>query len=191
MSSHLQSSGRGGAGNIVDASKTPPLQPADLKTPTLKTSMVTTGRGGTGNFAANLDADEKRRRQDVEPVVRRQSHGAQHIGRGGTGNVVKAGDEQSSSTQPGTATSTSDKRKQQPGSPPLSDTGKEQGSPRVGEERGLAGEDKTVSPLEGGPLGGERVRGEDSDGDVAVPAARPEETVGWAEKGRNLLFGKK
>lgn len=47
-----------------------------------------------------------------------------------------------------------------------------------------------MSPLEGGPLGG-KGPGEDSDGDVAVPAARPEEAVGWAEKGKNLLFGKK
>jgi hypothetical protein len=63
----MQSSGRGGAGNIVDASKTTQIQAEDLKTPTLKTSMVTTGRGGTGNMAANLDPEEKRRRQDVEP----------------------------------------------------------------------------------------------------------------------------
>ncbi|KAL2184191.1 hypothetical protein L209DRAFT_757571 [Thermothelomyces heterothallicus CBS 203.75] len=69
MASHLQSSGRGGAGNIVDSSKSPQLKPEDLQTPTLKTSMVTTGRGGTGNFAAGLDAEEKRRRQDVEPYV--------------------------------------------------------------------------------------------------------------------------
>ena len=70
MSSQFQSSGRGGAGNIVDSSKSPQIQPEDLKTPTLKTSMVTTGRGGTGNFAAGLDAEEKRRRQDVEPYAR-------------------------------------------------------------------------------------------------------------------------
>jgi hypothetical protein len=69
MSSQFQSSGRGGAGNIVDSSKTEKLQPEDLKTPTLKTSMVTTGRGGTGNFASGLDAEEKRRRQDVEPYA--------------------------------------------------------------------------------------------------------------------------
>lgn len=68
-SSNRQSSGRGGAGNIVDSSKRPQLQPEDLQTPTLKTAMVTTGRGGTGNMAAGLDAEEKRRRQDVEPYV--------------------------------------------------------------------------------------------------------------------------
>lgn len=69
MSSHMQSSGRGGAGNMIDSSKTTQIQPEDLQTPTLKTPMVTTGRGGTGNMAANLDAEEKRRRQDVEPYV--------------------------------------------------------------------------------------------------------------------------
>lgn len=67
--SNFQSSGRGGAGNIVDSSKAPQLQAEDLQTPTLKHAMVTTGRGGNGNFASGLNADEKRRRQDVEPYV--------------------------------------------------------------------------------------------------------------------------
>jgi hypothetical protein len=35
----------------------------------------------------------------------------------------------------------------------------------------------------------EKSAGADDD-DVAVPARKPEE-IGWAEKGRNLLFGKK
>ena len=40
------------------------------------------------------------------------------------------------------------------------------------------------------PVGGDSGK-EDSEGDdVAVPARRPEE-IGWAEKGKNLLFGKK
>lgn len=87
MASNLQSSGRGGAGNIVDSTKSPKLQPKDLETPTLKTSVVTTGRGGTGNMAKNKDPIETRMRQDVIPVARRDSAGATHIGRGGTGNV--------------------------------------------------------------------------------------------------------
>jgi len=65
--SALQSSGRGGAGNFNDSSKTPKLQPEDLQTPTLKTAVVTTGRGGTGNMAKNSDPLETRLRQDVEP----------------------------------------------------------------------------------------------------------------------------
>ncbi|KAM7209105.1 hypothetical protein V8F20_000714 [Naviculisporaceae sp. PSN 640] len=90
--SNLQSSGRGGAGNIVDKKNTTPLQPEDLQTPTLKTNVVTTGRGGTGNMAKNLDPVEARLRQDVEPVIRRDSKGASHIGRGGTGNVFNPED---------------------------------------------------------------------------------------------------
>ncbi|KAI7787121.1 hypothetical protein LA080_001214 [Diaporthe eres] len=83
------SSGRGGAGNFVDSTRSPKIQPADLQTPTLKTNLVTTGRGGAGNMAANTDPVETRARQDVEPVVRRESQGAQHAGRGGAGNVFK------------------------------------------------------------------------------------------------------
>ena len=52
---------------MVDASKSPQVKPADLDTPTLKTSVVTTGRGGTGNMAKNTDAAEKRALQDVKP----------------------------------------------------------------------------------------------------------------------------
>ncbi|KAK3328968.1 hypothetical protein B0H66DRAFT_526362 [Apodospora peruviana] len=92
MSSHMQSSGRGGAGNIVDSSKSPKIQPEDLKTPILKTSVVTTGRGGTGNMAKNSDPAETRLRQDVEPVIRRDSQGASHVGRGGNGNVFNPKD---------------------------------------------------------------------------------------------------
>ena len=64
---NLHSSGRGGAGNIVDSTRSPKLQPEDLQTPTLKTSVVTTGRGGTGNMAKNKDPVETRLRQDVAP----------------------------------------------------------------------------------------------------------------------------
>ncbi|KAK3988107.1 hypothetical protein QBC44DRAFT_330138 [Cladorrhinum sp. PSN332] len=67
--SALQSSGRGGAGNMRDTSKnTNTTKVEDLQTPTLKqASVITTGRGGSGNMAANLDDEEKRRRQDVAP----------------------------------------------------------------------------------------------------------------------------
>ncbi|KAK3694994.1 hypothetical protein B0T22DRAFT_477696 [Podospora appendiculata] len=125
---HLKSSGRGGAGNIVDSSMSPKMMPQDLKTPTLKTSVVTTGRGGTGNMAKNSDPIETRLRQDVEPVVRRSSQGATHIGRGGTGNVFKGDEAQAAKRELEKATS--------------------------------AIADEIVTP-------------------------------GWAEKGRNLFFGKK
>lgn len=64
---HLQSTGRGGAGNIGDLTKSPKIQPKDLETPTLKTSVVTTGRGGLGNMAPNKDPAQTRARQDVAP----------------------------------------------------------------------------------------------------------------------------
>lgn len=65
--SAFTSSGRGGAGNIVDKTKSPRIEPKDLETPTLKTSVVTTGRGGTGNMAKNVDPAETRAMQDVSP----------------------------------------------------------------------------------------------------------------------------
>lgn len=67
--SHLQSSGRGGAGNIVESTKSPKIKPQDLETPTLKESVVTTGRGGSGNMTKNKDAAKTRALQDVEPYV--------------------------------------------------------------------------------------------------------------------------
>ncbi|KAF2969528.1 hypothetical protein GQX73_g4075 [Xylaria multiplex] len=88
--SGMTSTGRGGAGNIAEASKSPHLAPSDLETPTLKTQVVTTGRGGSGNMAPNVDPVETRARQDVGPVERRPSTGATHVGRGGAANVVKS-----------------------------------------------------------------------------------------------------
>lgn len=61
------STGRGGAGNISDASNSPKIQPKDLETPTLKHTVVTTGRGGSGNMRTNKDPVETRALQDVEP----------------------------------------------------------------------------------------------------------------------------
>jgi hypothetical protein len=81
--------GRGGAGNFGDASQTAKVTEADLSTPTLKSSVITTGRGGSGNMAKNDDPVETRLRQDVEGVPRRPSSGAQHYGRGGAANVFK------------------------------------------------------------------------------------------------------
>lgn len=63
--SNLASHGRGGAGNMANATQSPKLNPSDLETPTLKKPIVTTGRGGTGNMAKNTDPAETRLRQDV------------------------------------------------------------------------------------------------------------------------------
>lgn len=65
----MASHGRGGAGNMITSEKSPRLDPADLETPTLKTPVVTTGRGGTGNMARNVDPAETRARQDVNAYV--------------------------------------------------------------------------------------------------------------------------
>ncbi|KAI5462949.1 hypothetical protein BGZ63DRAFT_178619 [Mariannaea sp. PMI_226] len=85
----LASHGRGGAGNIADATLAPKTTTKDLQTPVLKSSVVTTGRGGTGNMAKNKDPRETRKRQDVEAVPRRASSSVQHSGRGGAGNIFK------------------------------------------------------------------------------------------------------
>lgn len=66
ITSQLSSHGRGGAGNMANASQSPKLNPSDLETPVLKKPVVTTGRGGTGNMAKNDDPQETRLRQDVE-----------------------------------------------------------------------------------------------------------------------------
>ncbi|RYP17780.1 hypothetical protein DL765_004358 [Monosporascus sp. GIB2] len=83
------STGRGGAGNIADSSKSPKINPADLQTPTLKGAVYTTGRGGSGNMAANTDPVEARIAQDVEPIERQPSTGPTHVGRGGAANIVR------------------------------------------------------------------------------------------------------
>ncbi|KAI0508423.1 hypothetical protein F5B22DRAFT_650089 [Xylaria bambusicola] len=88
--SNLTSTGRGGAGNIADATKSPRIEPSDLQTPTLKTPIITTGRGGSGNMKPNVDPVETRARQDVAPVERRLSTTQQHVGRGGAANVAKS-----------------------------------------------------------------------------------------------------
>ncbi|KXJ95536.1 hypothetical protein Micbo1qcDRAFT_171891 [Microdochium bolleyi] len=93
MSSDLQSTGRGGAGNIGDATKSPKVQPQDLETPTLKTPVYTTGRGGSGNMAANTDPAEARAAQDVNAITRTTSNSITHVGRGGAANVIKGGAE--------------------------------------------------------------------------------------------------
>ncbi len=94
-------------------------------------------------------------------VVRRDSHGATHVGRGGTGNVAK---------EPTTVLS---------GSAPLSAVMSNRSSKSASSPTDKERKDKSSSPVPN-----------NDDEDVAVPARRPEE-ISWAEKGRNLLFGKK
>ncbi|KAL9009576.1 MAG: hypothetical protein Q9180_009388 [Flavoplaca navasiana] len=77
------SHGRGGAGNIGptvnDASKN------GLTTPTIKTSIYTTGRGGSGNMKHNdpRHPELARKSQDVVPPVKRKHiEERSHTGRG-------------------------------------------------------------------------------------------------------------
>lgn len=92
-----------------------------------------------------------------------------HVGRGGTGNVAKDTPAPAKSPVPATATS-GVTASEKPASPPTT-----------------AALVKEKSPS---PLAADSGK-EDSEGDdVAVPARRPEE-IGWAEKGKILLFGKK
>ncbi|KAL8884456.1 MAG: hypothetical protein Q9192_006839 [Flavoplaca navasiana] len=83
------SHGRGGAGNIGptvnDASKN------GLTTPTIKTSIYTTGRGGSGNMKHNdpRHPELARKSQDVVPPVKRKHIEERgHTGRGGAANII-------------------------------------------------------------------------------------------------------
>lgn len=78
------SHGRGGAGNIG-----PTVNSAssgkNLITPTIKSTIYTTGRGGSGNMKKNdpKHPEVARKSQDVAPVLpRRGSEGTGHTGRG-------------------------------------------------------------------------------------------------------------
>lgn len=71
------------------------------------------------------------------------------------------------------------------GSPPLSATAAASDRPPTP----IMDQLRKVKSATADKLRRERSAGPDDD-DVAVPARKPEE-IGWAEKGRNLLFGKK
>ncbi|KAI4138951.1 MAG: hypothetical protein L6R39_006530 [Caloplaca ligustica] len=85
------SHGRGGAGNIG-----PTVNSAssgkNLITPTIKSTIYTTGRGGSGNMKKNdpKHPEVARKSQDVAPVLpRRGSEGTGHTGRGGAANILR------------------------------------------------------------------------------------------------------
>ncbi|KAI4123566.1 MAG: hypothetical protein LQ341_007182, partial [Variospora aurantia] len=88
------SHGRGGVGNI-GTTVNDSAKPAALITPTLKSPIYTTGRGGSGNMKRNDPGHPEvaRRSQDVivpPPAKRRMSGaGGGHIGRGGVANVLR------------------------------------------------------------------------------------------------------
>jgi len=86
-----RSFGIGGAGNI--GSSMHDTDPVDLNTPTLKSEVYTTGRGGSGNMAKNTDPEDARRAQDVVAHPRQESVTDTHVGRGGAANIFKPSDE--------------------------------------------------------------------------------------------------
>ncbi|QIW99949.1 hypothetical protein AMS68_005467 [Peltaster fructicola] len=88
------SHGRGGAGNINARPENTGSSAADLQTPTIKSDVFTTGRGGSGNMASTTCSDTRRAAQDVEAPQHhtKEAHGTFHWGRGGDGNMVTVGD---------------------------------------------------------------------------------------------------
>jgi len=75
--------GRGGAGNVTTKSEKIPSANVET-TPTLKSKMYTTGRGGSGNMAKNdlEHPEEARRAQDVDIPGLTLPEGSHHTGRG-------------------------------------------------------------------------------------------------------------
>ena len=78
------------------APASPSLQPADLKTPTIKSQTYTTGRGGQGNMQPNVHPDITRQTQDVEahPRAGREPEKNFQWGRGGAGNTASLSKDQ-------------------------------------------------------------------------------------------------
>lgn len=89
-------------GNI--ATSTSPVSPDSLETPTLKTDVFTTGRGGSGNMARNSDPATTRRAQDVVAHPRIETGNDTHVGRGGAANVFRPSAEE----DPGRAAAAAD-----------------------------------------------------------------------------------
>ena len=60
----------------------PPTAGENMTTPTLKSKMYSTGRGGTGNMAKNDFGDEARTAQDVDVPGITLPENTHHTGRG-------------------------------------------------------------------------------------------------------------
>ncbi|KZZ91007.1 hypothetical protein AAP_03648 [Ascosphaera apis ARSEF 7405] len=98
MSDRQISYGRGGAGNIGSAKNAEHLDEKDLETPTLKSDIYTTGRGGSGNMVHNDDPKVARMRQDVEAppslLTNNEPDRKVLLGRGGAANHYSPTDEE-------------------------------------------------------------------------------------------------
>ncbi|TKA77614.1 hypothetical protein B0A55_03135 [Friedmanniomyces simplex] len=98
MTEQTRSHGRGGAGNINSQPSTT-LEAPDFSTPTIKSNTYTTGRGGQGNMATNLQnfPEIARAAQDVNAPAHheKEARGTYHWGRGGEGNKMTVGSDKS------------------------------------------------------------------------------------------------
>ncbi|KAF2134039.1 hypothetical protein P153DRAFT_280186 [Dothidotthia symphoricarpi CBS 119687] len=85
----IASHGRGGAGNILKEDPSTYTKPEDLVTPTIKSNLYTTGRGGNGNMAHNdlTNPEMARLAQDVIAPSHTETQ-PQLGGRGGAGNYI-------------------------------------------------------------------------------------------------------
>ncbi|KAI5303984.1 hypothetical protein KEM56_006989 [Ascosphaera pollenicola] len=110
MSDRQISYGRGGAGNIHSAKNAEQLGEKDLKTPTLKSDVYTTGRGGSGNMVHNDDPKVARIAQDVEAppnlLANNEPDRKVLLGRGGAANLYSPTEEETNALQK-TTTATS------------------------------------------------------------------------------------
>ena len=77
-------------GNIVAKPPQSPSTEPVMTTPTLKSKVYTTGRGGAGNLAKNDDPEEARIAQDVDVPGITLPEGPTHTGRGKYG-ALKSG----------------------------------------------------------------------------------------------------
>lgn len=80
----ISAKGRGGVGNIRETPDAYKGSEEDLRVPTLKSAVYTTGRGGTGNMAINDPSHPENARiaQDVEavpPAVASDFHGGRGV----------------------------------------------------------------------------------------------------------------
>ncbi|KAI5286042.1 hypothetical protein KEM54_000103 [Ascosphaera aggregata] len=103
MSERQISYGRGGAGNIGAAKNAEHLERKDLETPTIKSDVYTTGRGGSGNMVSNDDPKVARIAQDVEAPPSLLAHNEPGrkvlLGRGGAANLYSPHEEDVGSLQ--------------------------------------------------------------------------------------------
>jgi hypothetical protein len=101
LRAHASPKSNSAPGNI--GAGTSEVSPVSLETPTLKTDIFTTGRGGSGNMAKNSDPETARRAQDVVAHPRTETGSDTHVGRGGAANVFRPSEEEAGRVAEGEA----------------------------------------------------------------------------------------